>query len=64
MAQAWDVIYKNLYESLTRFRELLENGRKQTTKMNYFIVVVLNLPTVKTHKSLETNHLPKYCYGN
>ena len=24
----WDVIYKTLYESLTRFRKLLENGPK------------------------------------
>ena len=37
------VIYKNLYESLTRFRELLENGRKQSTKMSYLIVFVLYL---------------------
>ena len=25
--QAWDAIYKTLYESLTRFRKSLENGR-------------------------------------
>ena len=54
-------IYKNVYESLTGFHELLENGRKQNTKITYLIVVVLlNLPMVKTHKSLETNHL---CFG-
>ena len=27
-AQAWSVIYKTFYESLTRFRKLLENGPK------------------------------------
>ena len=27
-AQAWDAIYKTLYESLTRFRKLLGNGPK------------------------------------
>ena len=48
------VIYKNLYENLTRFRELLENGRKQSTKMSYLIVFVLYLWTVKIYKSFET----------
>ena len=27
-AQGWSVIYKSLYESLTRFCKLLENGLK------------------------------------
>ena len=31
-AQAWSTIYKTLYESLTRFRKLLENGPKYKNK--------------------------------
>ena len=47
VAQAWIAIYKTLYESLTRFRKLLENGPKYKNKGILY-------PTVKSQKPLET----------
>ena len=39
-AQAWDVIYKLMYESLTRFLKLHESVENKEIKMTTLIVVV------------------------